>query len=66
MKDMNDIVESTMKRIGIVAEYSGKRSEMFPYMNKVRTSLMMTKSRFEGWSLLRVLLGRPSDITLCS
>ena len=56
MKDMNNIVESTMKRIGIVAEYSGKRSEMFPYMNKLRTSLMMTRTRWDGWSLLRVLI----------
>ena len=55
MKNVNDIVEKTMKRIGVVAEYSGKRSEMFPYMNKVRTSLMMTKTRFDGWSLLNVL-----------
>ena len=62
-KNMTDIVESTMKRIGVVAEYSGKRSEMFPYINKVRTSLMMTKCRFEGWSLLNVLDGRPTDVT---
>ena len=58
MKDMNNIVESTMKRIGIVAEYSGKRSEMFPYMNKLRTSLMMTRTRWDGWSLLSVLDAR--------
>ena len=28
-KDMNDIVESTMRKIGVVTEYTGKRSEMF-------------------------------------
>ena len=58
-KNMTDIVESTMRRIGVVAEYPGKRSKMLPYITKVRTSLMMTKTRFEGWSLLNVLDARP-------